>query len=148
MCMVRTSDCLVAEEDITCYKVCRKDSYIIGNVAAYSSWFQNYPYALGQFMNAASPKNFIGTCERTELRKGGFHSYVEIDTLIEELQKAKLPDPAYVLECKIPRGSLYYTGLDDAFYLPNYLSSDIIIIKEIKFNFKMRLWLLKKRIFG
>lgn len=123
MCMVRTSECLVAEENIVCYKLCTKDIF------SYLSWFQQYPYFLGKILYSEEFKTLY---TRKTLYRGGFHSYVNLHRLLEEIESCHtLPCPAYVLKCIIPKGTLYYTGFMEDGMSANYFSQYILPIEEI-----------------
>ena len=146
MCMyIKNQDIkpLIAEEDITCYKVMiREDN---GQLI---SMVKDFPYELNKTYHSE-----IGLRNFTTLLKGyiistveeGFHSYKDIKNATLDYV-CYLSGGTVMVKCIIPKGSIYYKGYNtitkdittcstmeevEKFYAYETYVSDSIIIKEI-----------------
>jgi hypothetical protein len=132
----------VAQEDIVCYKVMKVNIDYADN--EYLAPFQDFHYIRDR-ENHLSPKDEkrfmniekgIWLAPDVEKIECGFHSIptqehaekFANDYLFEEDEVTSYP----VVECVIPKGALYWTGVwGDDFDIPNYCSNKIIVKGEI-----------------
>lgn len=123
MCLI-VDECnaLVAEEDMTCYKVYmyfeRRDEY--------KSPFQ--PYCIKKFNKVIHVPEFLDPIEGNEVYLG-FHTFCN-----EEDAKYLATLFSYkVFKCIIPRGSKYYKGITALSLeksVPGYCSESLIVISD------------------
>ena len=86
---------LVAEKDITCYKVV----YPASKDGVFCSEFRNFKYSLG---TRYAEKRFPETPVHSAVHEG-FHSYRTI-----EAARIRESAPLVLIRCVIPKGSRYY----------------------------------------
>lgn len=138
---------LIAEEDITCYKVMIRD----GN-GQLKSLVKYFPYELNKTYHSEIGLDNSLTISSVVVKKDyvintaeiGFHSYRDIkNATLDYIEYGK---PKVMVKCIIPKGSTYYKGYDtvtknlatcstmeeveDCYACETYVS-DNIIIKEI-----------------
>lgn len=119
MCLYTTQEVpTIAEKDITCYKVIRKDM---------SSLFHNhFKWTIGKmYYSWMEAVNDIEDRNK-EIHKA-FHSY----GTLEDLKKAyfSATNPCLTVKCTIPKGSTVYSGSHDD--LKGYASNQLIINEVI-----------------
>lgn len=97
----------MAEEDIPCFKVVVVDE---GNI--YSA-IRKFPYQLKELY---TEKGDFSTIYYSgyfyhHIEGGGFHSFANIRSAIENRENFdRDKEKAVIVQCHIPKGSLYYTG--------------------------------------
>lgn len=119
---------LRADRDITCYKIVNLHYDDAPNPEPFRSKFFNFRYGLGKTYKL---NGRLGACISKRVTENGvlifevnkgFHSYKDYKHAIEEYRLSELvfsqffSDKEYVhimLECVIPKGSLYYKGEDN-----------------------------------
>ena len=135
---------LIAEEDITCYKVMIRDDN-----GQLTSMIKNFPYELNKSYHSEiglhkfktpSKGYVINTAEK------GFHSYKDIKNATSDYVYCDIEQGKVMVKCIIPKGSIYYKGygtitkyfaecstmedLEDSYACETYVC-DSIIIKDI-----------------
>lgn len=130
MCFLRKFEPIkIADSDITCYKVVTPS---FSSPLTYVSLYRGFKYEV----NKLYEKSVIFKTEckgvyATGFGSAGFHSYIYLSS--ESLYNDLIQDRACLIECVIPKGSLYIQGIDSC-SSPSYLSDKIIIKKEISFQ--------------
>lgn len=129
---------IVAKEDITCYKV------IIHNDFGYESMYQHFSYELGRDYGYELDGGLLHRFDDVyeTLNSGVFHSYItkdeppvarELDAIRKKrmyglYESSGLAITACLVECVIPKGSVYWknTGYGE------YASNKIRLVKVIQ----------------
>ena len=119
MCLItKMTEPIIAEKDITCYKIIRKDM---------SSYF--YPifkWEIGKIYTS-----WLGVLEdigngNSNVIHQAFHSYATLEALKMVYYKSIVP--CLTVKCTIPKGSRVYKGRHD--YIEGY-ASDQLIVNEV-----------------
>lgn len=132
MCLYTTQkEPKIAQEDITCYKVIRKNmtSLIYGEI----TWKIGKLYKT--IMKATEEET--RTSEKIRIVKQGFHSYKSPKDVKKGYSEV-INIPCIIVECTIPKGSLYYDGYhykEDGFTSNQLIVNKVINIKELFLDF-------------
>ena len=118
MCLItKMAEPIIAEKDITCYKVIRKDMS--------SLYYDDFKWKFNKVYTS-----WIATFERTKnvdhAIYQAFHSYESLDGLKKEYYMATVP--CIAVKCTIPSGSRVYKGKHNQ--IEGY-ASDQLIINEV-----------------
>lgn len=121
----------MAEEDISCFKV------VLVNEGNIYSVIRKFPYRLKKLYTEEGDFSTIyySGYFYYHIEGGGFHSFADIRSAIENLENRENFErdkgKVVIVQCHIPKGSLYYTGesLVGRFI---YVSQSIVIDEIIK----------------
>lgn len=130
MCLyTQNPELLIAKEDITCYKILRKDR------SQYKSPVFNKYWKLhcSEQTKLGTPK-FPGFSSWYEIEEG-FHTFQNEHCARHMIHTLEANTPVYfcVAECTIPKRSKYYVGLYNTF--PCFVSDNLIINKILEDGF-------------
>jgi len=113
----------IATEDITCYKVIRKDMS--------SLYYDEFKWKFNKVYTS-----WIATFERTKnvdhAIYQAFHSYESLEGLKKEYYMATVP--CIAVKCTIPKGSEYYLGRQgemDGYASNKLIANEVIDVKEL-----------------
>lgn len=118
----------IAEKDITCYKIIRKNmtSLIYGGEITWD---------FGKVYKTTMKSTEVETriSEKIRIVKQGFHSYKSHEDVKEGYSQV-VGIPCIIVECTIPKGALYYDGYhykEDGFTSNQLIVNKVINVEEL-----------------
>jgi hypothetical protein len=131
---------LIAETDITCYKVLQVTKKFLGFIKKYKTPFYHAKIEIGKTYYSDFEYNIYSMKSlMTYVIEKGLHTFTTHKGAISQIAELKLNKITHrrfcVVECTIPKGTEYYIGEFGnglTYSLPSYASSELKYNKIIK----------------